>query len=375
MNDFFDGANDDMKENAGLYGAAGGIAGLKNQERNNALLEQANASRDHEKACIDALVSYEEFFVEFEERFNRKTGFLRDCFWDSIDNLVEESGAKGTFNSYYQNHSLLVEGLSGSVENRRALSAVDKRCASLLRKVKPYLDCSDRFTDFLIKEVPKQGLPSVDSIFTSDDSLESEIRASEEFLAGLELFRTEFESLDDGSILAAEFEELDRLVDEDKRNKFRNLFFLFTASSCGFPYDLSANKKTWFLDSDAVQALRKSYSSGSEVFQCNAIMTVIAMLGGGTDSKTYLKWKSLRPVKENEGDDEESTCFVATAVYGDPHHQQVVKLRGYRDETLSKSLIGRSFIRLYYKTGPHLAILPKKSKVIKSILRSLLDRF
>lgn len=369
MNDFFDHVNENIEDNAGLYGAAGGLAGLRNQQRNNALLEQANAFRESERACIDALVSFEEFLDRYEECI------LGRCLRDSMDNLVEESGVIHWFKHYDRNHSNLVEGLSGSVENRRALSAVDKRYASFRRKIKTFPDCSDRFINFLIKEIPKQGLPSVDSIFTSNDSPESEIPVSDDFLAGLELFRAEFESLDDGSILAAEFDDLDGDSNDYERANFKNLFTVFVTRCGCFPYDLSVNKKKWFLDSDALQDIREDYSSGSETFQDNYTVMLNLMLGGGTDSKTYLRWKELQPKKENESDDEKSTCFVATAVYGDSQHQQVVRLRSYRDETLSKSLIGRSFIRFYYKTGPHLAIFPKKSKLIKSMLRYLLDRF
>lgn len=47
-------------------------------------------------------------------------------------------------------------------------------------------------------------------------------------------------------------------------------------------------------------------------------------------------------------------CFVATAVYG--ADSTIVKwLRRYRDEILSRSRVGRQFIRWYYRNGPALA--------------------
>lgn len=50
-----------------------------------------------------------------------------------------------------------------------------------------------------------------------------------------------------------------------------------------------------------------------------------------------------------------SKCFIATAVYGDPSCYQVRELRKYRDETLLKSILGRAFVKTYYKVSPALA--------------------
>ena len=48
-------------------------------------------------------------------------------------------------------------------------------------------------------------------------------------------------------------------------------------------------------------------------------------------------------------------CFVATATFGDFSHPSVIELRKLRDQRLRKNLLGRSFIRSYYKYGPALA--------------------
>ena len=50
-----------------------------------------------------------------------------------------------------------------------------------------------------------------------------------------------------------------------------------------------------------------------------------------------------------------SKCFIATAVYGDPSCYQVRELRKYRDETLLKSILGRDFVKTYYKVSPAIA--------------------
>jgi hypothetical protein len=63
-------------------------------------------------------------------------------------------------------------------------------------------------------------------------------------------------------------------------------------------------------------------------------------------------------------------CFVATAVYGDASHPDVVLLRKYRDQILSRTVVGRSFISFYWLVGPVLA-----RTVIKASLASRLRPF
>lgn len=47
-----------------------------------------------------------------------------------------------------------------------------------------------------------------------------------------------------------------------------------------------------------------------------------------------------------------SSCFVATAAYGDADHIDVATLRAYRDEVLQHHAAGRAFIRVYWIVGP-----------------------
>lgn len=79
--------------------------------------------------------------------------------------------------------------------------------------------------------------------------------------------------------------------------------------------------------------------------------------------------------KKNINTSPNSSCFVATAVYEDCNHKKVIRLRRFRDETLSKSFLGNLFIKLYYKYGPYLAIAPKRIPFIKKSLRVAFDLF
>ena len=66
-------------------------------------------------------------------------------------------------------------------------------------------------------------------------------------------------------------------------------------------------------------------------------------------------------------------CFVATATMGDYNHPVVLDLRVFRDETLSKSLFGKLFIKFYYAFGPYpAAIIAKSSKLRELSLKYII---
>ena len=66
-------------------------------------------------------------------------------------------------------------------------------------------------------------------------------------------------------------------------------------------------------------------------------------------------------------------CFVATAVYGDEDHFNLIILRSFRDNFLRQYSIGRSFIAFYYEHGPKLANKVKESNLLKAIFTPLVE--
>ena len=60
--------------------------------------------------------------------------------------------------------------------------------------------------------------------------------------------------------------------------------------------------------------------------------------------------------------------------YGDYDHPSVMELRGFRDNYLKKSYLGRGFIEIYYKYSPRLVMLLKNKKTINLLIRNMLNR-
>lgn len=66
-------------------------------------------------------------------------------------------------------------------------------------------------------------------------------------------------------------------------------------------------------------------------------------------------------------------CYIATAVYGSYDAPEVLILRSFRDNRLSKSLFGRAFIKIYYKVSPPIAVWMKDKTKINDTLKKILD--
>jgi hypothetical protein len=69
-----------------------------------------------------------------------------------------------------------------------------------------------------------------------------------------------------------------------------------------------------------------------------------------------------------------ATCFVATAAYEDWRHPDVEFLRWYRDSILVESIAGKTFIRIYWYIGPHLAKLVTPLPVVRKVVRYGISR-
>jgi len=71
---------------------------------------------------------------------------------------------------------------------------------------------------------------------------------------------------------------------------------------------------------------------------------------------------------------QKSRCFVATAIYEDVNAIEVIKLRYWRDEVLSKIFGGTIIISIYYFLGPYFVNLIKNFPIIKKITKNILNK-
>lgn len=67
--------------------------------------------------------------------------------------------------------------------------------------------------------------------------------------------------------------------------------------------------------------------------------------------------------------DKSGGCFIATACYGSYDDSNVLILRDYRDNYLSKNYFGQLFIKIYYNVSPPIARVISKSERLRSMTR------
>lgn len=75
---------------------------------------------------------------------------------------------------------------------------------------------------------------------------------------------------------------------------------------------------------------------------------------------------------QSQTTNDSSDCFVVTATYGTPYSPEVIKYRYFRDEYLTKNILGKKLISYYYRIGPIAANYIKKHPNLKKIMAFLL---
>lgn len=89
------------------------------------------------------------------------------------------------------------------------------------------------------------------------------------------------------------------------------------------------------------------------------------------------QWREIREGKrkveeQDESQEEDSQCFIVTAVYGTPLACEVDTMRLFRDDFLLSFSLGRLLVKAYYKIGPSLARYISRRFYLRSFLRTLI---
>jgi hypothetical protein len=98
-----------------------------------------------------------------------------------------------------------------------------------------------------------------------------------------------------------------------------------------------------------------SYTNTSAV---NGSWNVSAIVtnANGTDMQTWT-WTVTSP------------CFIATAAYGTPLHEDIDVLRAFRDKYLIPNPAGRAIVNLYYDVSPPLANVIRDNEGLRTAVR------
>ena len=83
----------------------------------------------------------------------------------------------------------------------------------------------------------------------------------------------------------------------------------------------------------------------------------------------------MRRISNTQNNYTSGGCYIATMVYGDYEHPQVLVLREFRDNFLAHYLLGRVFIRFYYKYSPSWVEALEHNKMINKSIKKALNAF
>ncbi|MFO8143875.1 MAG: CFI-box-CTERM domain-containing protein [Dehalococcoidales bacterium] len=99
----------------------------------------------------------------------------------------------------------------------------------------------------------------------------------------------------------------------------------------------------------------------------------------GSDSleENLAQWREIREGKskvdeQDEAQEEDSQCFIVTAVYGSPLAREVDTMKLFRDDFLLSFNLGRLFVKTYYTIGPSLARYISGRVYLRSFLRKFI---
>ena len=163
--------------------------------------------------------------------------------------------------------------------------------------------------------------------------------------------------------------------DEIKKNFYNSFFELI--------YDkLEKSKEAIFIDRDLPQ--NQNYE-GFEIFRDNVLLfemylsDIISLIENSSLPKNSIqKLKSTSTFQDKEGEKTSKKtkegCYIATMVYRDYEHPQVVILRNYRDNVLLKSKLGRLFVKIYYFISPSLVSKLKHHQKTNKFIKNRLDK-
>jgi len=132
-------------------------------------------------------------------------------------------------------------------------------------------------------------------------------------------------------------------------------------------FSISVNQivnATWYLNgthlftNDSVNVNEASYTNSSgSVGTWN--ITVVVSNVNGVSSFTWI-WTVEKKL---------SPCFIATASYGTPMHEDINVLRDFRDEYLMTNAVGRMFVKVYYATSPPIAEVISEHEWLRTVMR------
>ncbi len=119
----------------------------------------------------------------------------------------------------------------------------------------------------------------------------------------------------------------------------------------------------------------KEISNLSTILSCKGIWENMQLYVSGKQVDTLEEWFTAycsHYYGDKSGPSSDG-CYIATAVYGSYDCPEVWVLRRYRDMCLKKHILGRCFIKIYYKVSPAMVAKLGNKKWFSILFKPMLD--
>lgn len=120
-------------------------------------------------------------------------------------------------------------------------------------------------------------------------------------------------------------------------------------------------------------SIRDNSELKSVISDAVKLMSTIGDMDMDTKTRNYYRRNKNTLKSINNRLNPSDGCYIATMVYGDYDHPQVMVLREFRDSYLARRYWGRQFIKIYYKYSPKLVEKLTGHKKINYMIKIVLD--
>ena len=110
--------------------------------------------------------------------------------------------------------------------------------------------------------------------------------------------------------------------------------------------------------------------------RCEKLLKLFKIYKMSVDTRNKL-YDNLSIIEKNKqvAGQNEGGCYIATMVYGNYDHPQVLVLRNFRDKFLVNYLFGKSLIKFYYRYSPLWVKFLKNRRIINKLIKFILNIF
>jgi len=128
---------------------------------------------------------------------------------------------------------------------------------------------------------------------------------------------------------------------------------------------------SWYNNQSNIEVYGASVEDSTNMLR---LISKIKKLDMDNKTKSHIEHNQLIINQNKKAKGGGEGCYIATMVYENYNASEVILLRNFRDDKLSKTIIGKCFINFYYKYSPKFVKKFKRNRLVNKIVKKVLDK-